>query len=339
MSWECVHSWAANRQLFAQTLLDEVRRIPGVRAVSTTSILPMAPGGDNDVDFAIEGRPPAPGNPPTGGWYRFVSPDYFATMGMRLVAGRFFTAEDRANSPGVVVVNETFARRFFGDESPIGRVLLLNDSRAEIVGIVGDVRQRGLSEKPVHEFFVPSTQNMNGTINLVVRTANNTDISAALRDVLRRIDPNLAPPELTPMQNVVDQTIALPRLYSAFFIFFAVVAVLLASVGIYGLTAFAVSQRKQEIGIRLAVGARDTQVVALVVRQAMTLAAAGVIIGLAAAAALARTLTRLLFEMSAADPTTFLAVPLVLGVVALAACWLPARRAARVDPLTALRSE
>ncbi|MGH7467009.1 MAG: ABC transporter permease [Longimicrobiales bacterium] len=330
----------ASVQQFVQTLLQETRRIPGVQAAATTSILPMN-GGDNDANFLVEGRPPAPDGRDPAAWYRFVSPDYFAVMQMRLVTGRFFTVDDHASSARVVMINETLARRHFAGENPVGKRLLLdgNAAPAEIVGVVGDIRQRGLDQPTVQEYFVPVTQNTNSAINLVIRGTREADFNAPVRTILRRIDPNLAPPTLTSMETIVGRTVALPRLYSAFFAFFAIVALLLAAVGIYGITAFAVTQRRQEIGVRLAVGARADQVVSMVVRQSMTLAITGMAIGLVAAALLSRVLSKLLFEMSARDLATFVSVPILLAMVALAACWLPARRAAGVDPLHALRRE
>jgi predicted permease len=332
---------AAAVDQFVQSMLAELRRVPGVQAAATTSILPMNPGGDNDSDFQVEGRPPAPDEGGIPGWYRYVSADYFAAMRMRLAAGRFFTTADRANSPRVVIINETLARRQFAGQNAIGRRLLLNGGTvpAEIVGVVGDVRQRGLDQPTVQEFFIPVTQDADNNINIVMRMAADTDPSASLRNVLRQLDPDLAPPTLTTMQAIVGGTVALPRLYSAFFAFFAIVALLLAAVGIYGLTSFAVTQRRQEIGVRLAVGARADQVVSMVVRQSMTLTIAGVAIGLVAAALLSGVLSRLLFEISARDLATFAGVPMLLAMVALAASWLPARKAARVDPLNALRRE
>jgi putative ABC transport system permease protein len=333
----------AEVRIFITSALERIRAIPGVVDVATTSILPMqAGGGDNDTGFLIEGRPLATDETAPGAWYRFVSPNYFTMMGMRMVAGRGFSADDRAGAPAVVVVNEAFQRRHFPGESALGKRLRFDTDAppAEIVGVVADTRQRGLGEAPVHEMFLPYTQSTDRGVNFMVRTAGKPlALANAVRDAIRELDPALPPPAFRALDDVVTETIALPRLYSAFFTFFAAVALLLAAVGVYGLTAYAVAQRRQEIGVRVALGARARDVVGLIVRQSMTLAAFGVAIGLAAVYALSRPLGQLLFEVSARDAATFAAVAGLLAAIVLVASWLPARRAARIDPAVAMRPE
>jgi putative ABC transport system permease protein len=319
---------------------ERVSVIPGVGEVAITSRLPMTEG-DTDMDFAIEGRVSGPDEHSTVTWYRMVSSNYFDVIGMRVVAGRGFTADDRAGGTYSVVVNEEFQRRHFPGGSAIGaRLAFGGEERAEIVGVVADTRHRGLGAAPIVEMFFTTAQVGTRAMTLVVRSERPVGaVGTSVRDAVRSIDPALPPPAFRPMEELVAQTIALPRLYSAFFTFFAAVALLLAGVGVYGLTAYTVGQRRQEIGIRMALGARTRDVIGMVIGQSMLLTAAGLGIGLLAAFALARPLATLLYETRAHDIATFMTVPTLIALISLVACWLPARRAARVQPLTALRSE
>ncbi|MBR9988581.1 MAG: ABC transporter permease [Gemmatimonadetes bacterium] len=325
---------------FIDQATEPVAAIPGVQEVAVTSRLPMTQG-DSDTGFEIEGRVLGPDENPGGSWYRMVSPNYFDVMGMRIVAGRSFTADDRAGGVNSIVVNEEFQRRHFPGGSAIGaRLGFGGEQRAEIVGVVADARDRGLGSAPIVEMFFTTAQVGTRSVTFVVRTERPASaVGTSVRDAVRTIDPALPPPAFRAMEERVAQTIALPRLYSAFFTFFAAVALLLAGVGVYGLTAYTVGQRRQEIGIRMALGARARDVVAMVVGQSMLLTAAGLGIGMLAALVLARPLAALLYETRAHDIVTFAAVPTLLAAIALVACWLPARRAARVQPLNALRSE
>jgi predicted permease len=335
--------YPGNDQLreFQVAARQRVAELPGVSDAATTSMLPMTQG-DSDMGFLIEGRPLGPDERSPGSWYRMVSPDFFDVMGMRLVAGRGFTADDRAGDDVTyaVVVNEEFQRRYFPAGAVGGRLLLGDEGpRAEIVGVVADTRHRGLGTSPITEMFMSNMQVASRNVTFVVRTERDAALTgAAVRDALRGIDPLLPPPAFRSMEQIVAQTIALPRLYSAFFAFFAAVSLLLAAVGVYGLTAYAVGQRRQEIGIRVALGARSGDVVRMVVGRSMRLTVAGLAIGLIAAFALARPLAVLLFELSPHDVMTFVAVPAILAAISFLASWLPARRAARIDPLEALRT-
>jgi predicted permease len=330
-------------RVFITSVLERVRAIPGVVDAATTSILPMqSGGGDNDTGFTIEGRPLAAGEAAPGAWYRFVSPNYFSMMGMRVIAGRGFSDADRSGAPPVVLLSEAFERRYFPGESAVGRRLRFGSETppAEIVGVIADTRQRGLGEPPIHQMFFPYTQSTDRSMNIMVRTAGEPlALANAVRDAVRELDPALPPPAFRALHDVVSETIALPRLYSAFFAFFAAIALVLAAVGIYGLTAYAVGQRRHEIGVRVALGARARDVVGMIVRQSMMLAAIGVALGLVTVYALSRPLAQLLFEVSARDSATFAAVAALLAAIALVASWLPARRAARIHPAVALRPE
>ena len=328
---------------FVSLALERVGSIPGVTAAATTSTLPMTEG-DTDLGFIIEGRPPGPDGRYPVSWYRMVSPGYFDAMRMRIVAGRGFTPDDRAGEgvPYSIVVNEEFQRRYFADGNALGARLLLGAEGppAVIVGVVADTRHRGLGSTPIIEMFMSTTQVGRRPVVFVARTDRDAALmGAAIRDAVRSIDPMLPPPAFRTMEQIVTQSIALPRLYSAFFAFFAAVSLLLAAVGVYGLTAYTVGQRRQEIGIRVALGARGSDVVRMVVQRSMLLTFTGLAIGLVAAFALARPLAVLLFELSPWDLPTFATIPALLAGVALIASWIPARRAARIDPLKALRSE
>jgi putative ABC transport system permease protein len=327
---------------FVDEAVERIAALPGVAGVATTSILPMTEG-DNDFGFEIVGRVVGPDEQGAASWFRRVSPSYFDVMGMRIIEGRGFTADDRAGDGATwaVVVNEQFVRRHFPGERAVGARLHFGQGQmAEIVGVLADVRHRGLGTEPIVELFMSTAQTPSRSFNIVARTGlGSAATGAAIRDVMRGLDRALPPPAFRAMDELVAQSIALPRLYSAFFAFFATVAVLLAGVGVYGLTAYTVGQRRQEIGIRVALGARAADVVRMVVQHAMLLTAAGLGIGLIAAFALARPLAVLLFEMGPYDVATFVGVPALLAAIALLASWLPARRAAQVDPLTALRPE
>jgi predicted permease len=328
---------------FLATARERVAALPGMSDVATTSSLPMTEG-DSDTGFLIEGRTLGADEQPPASWFRMVSPNFFDVMGMRIIAGRGFTADDRAGDDIVyaVVVNEEFQRRHFAGGSAVGERLRIGSDgpRAEIIGVVADTRHRGLGTSPVVEMFLTTSQVGNRDAVFVARTGLEAGAAAAaVRDAVRSIDPALPPPAFRDMEQLVAETIALPRLYSAFFTFFAAVSLLLAAVGVYGLTAYAVGQRRQEIGIRVALGARSNDVVRMVVGASLRLTLAGLAIGIIAAFALARPLAVLLFELSAHDIATFTIVPAILGIVALAASWVPARRAAHVDPLKALRAD
>lgn len=327
---------------FIAEVRERVVALPGITAVAITSSLPMNAGADSDFDFRVEGRVLGPDEQPPATWFRSVSPDWFELMGTPIVAGRDFNEDDRTGSDvWSVIINEEFRRRHFPDEDPVGRRLILGgEQSAEIVGVAANTRHRGLGSAPVVELFMTSMQFAGRDVIIVAHAATDpATAGAAVRDEIRRIDAALPPPAFRAVNEFVQQSIALPRLFSAFFTFFALVALLLAGVGVYGLTAYTVGQRRQEIGIRVALGARAADVIGMVLRQSMLLTAAGLAIGLIGAVALARPIAVLLFEMGPYDIVTFSAVSAMLVTITLIASWLPARGAASVDPLDALRSE
>jgi putative ABC transport system permease protein len=329
------------RLSFADRLLEEVRRQPGMQEAALTSFLPFATG---NMGFGIlmngqerEGR----GMPIAN--FRSVSPDYFGVMGIPLLKGREFSSADHERAPMVTVINETMAKRYWPNVDPLGQRIKETSNEAvwrEIVGIVGSVRHRARGEEPRPEMFVPWSQRPVATLNVAVRTqVEAASFGTALHRAMAAIDPNLPIFEVRTMEERLFESVALPRFRAALLGVFAALALVMAVVGLYAVMAFSVAQRTHELGIRVALGAERRDVIGLVLRQGVTLVGIGVALGLAGAWALTRVLTTLLYEVTPTDPLTFLSVPVLLIVVAILACWLPARHASRVDPITALRYE
>jgi putative ABC transport system permease protein len=336
---------------FYDRLLERVRALPGVISAAATSGLPLT-GWYGDTIFQIEGRPDNNGVvdqsiPPDrnayGHFYFWnVTPDYFNTMGISLRRGRALRPSDDANAPPVVVINETMARSFWPNESPLGKRIRLSqqDPWAEIIGVVRDVSLHQLNEETQPEAYYSQAQGPSRTMSLVVRTAADPlALAAAVRREAQALDDAAPVFGVGAAEQTLSRTVAQPRFNLILLGLFAVVALLLASVGIYGVLANAVRQRTHEMGVRLALGARPGAVFRLVIRQGMALAGVGIGIGLSGAFALTRYLESLLYEVKPADPLTFGGVTLLLLGVALLACWIPARRATKVDPMIALRCD
>lgn len=328
------------RRLF-EPVLEQVRALPGVRAAGMTSLLPIQRAWSN-LRYTVEGEPPPdPGETPSAE-RRASSPGYFSALEIPLLAGRDFTARDaEPGQPPVVIVNETLARRHFPEGSALGRRLLFAGGAATIVGVVGDVRQAGLDKVPLAELHVPYGRPWgdNGMV-LVLRTGGGPEgLTPALREVVRRLDSDVPVHRALTMEQVIEQSLGMRRLVLWLLGGFAVVALVLSSAGLYGVISYLVSQQTREIGIRMALGARSADVLWLVMGHGALLAGAGIGLGLAGALALARVLESQLYGVTAHDPLTFGGVAALLGAVALLACWLPARRATRVDPLLAIRSD
>jgi putative ABC transport system permease protein len=333
---------------FFERLQQNVRNLPGIKSVAVSNGLPL--GTVNHPTFLIEGRPMPENNKPNGQRYT-VSPDYFQTMGIALIKGRLFTAEDTRDSQQVIVIDEALAQKYFPNEDPIGKRLKHGPTTPslEIVGVVRHVEPYSLDgqSSDVAQFYTnfnqTSLQLLPGgvrRINVLVRTeAEPLSLVSAVRAQIAVLNKDQAVFNVRTMEQAVTQSIA-PRRFSMLLLtVFALVALALASLGIYGLLSYAVAQRTREIGVRMALGAQSGDVVKLVMGQGMKHALIGVAIGLVASLALTRTMKTLLFGVSATDPITFAAIALLLTVVALLACWIPARRATKVDPLIALRSE
>lgn len=323
--------------------LAEVAAVPGVESVAFTQTSPFRWGIPISLSpIPVAGALPSAGNLPQV-FYDSVSRDYFKTMGTPLRAGRWFNDSDAPTAKPVVVISESTARRFFGDENPIGRELTPNPSgptRFEIVGVVADIARTGLASETPLQVYRSMSQRPTAFATLMVRTTlSPASLAKAIQAALWRVDPDIPFSDILPMDRVVSRTVTQPRLYLTLFGVFAGLALTLAGVGLYGLIAYSVAQRTREFGIRSALGASATDVLRLVLREGGALIGLGLVLGLLGAFGAARLIQQLLFAHSAYDPFVFGGVLVLLGGVAFAACVIPARRASRVDPLVALRSE
>jgi putative ABC transport system permease protein len=323
-------------------LLARLRADPAVRSVELTDVRPLS-GGDQDVTVVPGGRAPSADGPPTV-WYRSVSPGYLSLLHMRLVAGRSFGVGDREGAPPVGIVNEEAARRFWPGENPIGRVLAIGSSpdaaRLMIVGVVRSARHDGPDQPYKAELFAPVAQYPTRAMTLVLEPARGLPaLASAYARALHEVDPLVPASAVQPIERFVGDAVALPRLYAILVGLFASAALLLAALGVYGVMAYAVTQRRREIGVRVALGADPAGIRRLVLASGARLAVVGLAIGLAAALALVRVIRSLLFGVTPFDAATLVAVPVVLGAVALVASWVPARRAMRLDPVGALRED
>jgi len=296
--------------------------------------------------FSIEGRPPRPRGQELDVHYQRVSPDYFRSIGVPLRRGRYLSRADRDTVARVALINEELARIEFGSEDPIGRRIRFAGSDATepwftIVGVVGTFRHYRLPNPMGPAIYMPQLASPSLTQTLTVRTQlpDPMTLAPAIRDVLARLDPNVPAYDVQSFEMVVSRSLWRQRLQGQVLGTFAGLALLLAAVGIYGVISYAVAQRTRELGVRMALGATRAQVMSLVLSQGAILAAAGVAIGVVGALALSRILASLLVGVSATDPTTFVGVPLVIALVAIVASLLPARRATRVDPVVAMRTE
>jgi len=333
---------ATQRSAFYTRLCQELAVVPGVVTSGVTQALPLGANGAQ-APIAIDGRPVPPIAERPIVSLGIVSPDYFRAMGIPLLQGRFFEEQDNATAPVTVLINQSFARRFFADENPIGKHVLTGGAQAqarEIVGVVGDVRQTVLNAAPEEAFYLSSNQRPQLAMAVVIRTEGPPrSVSSAVRARVLAIDRDQPIASLQTMDEVVAGSVSSQRFTSFLLGAFAAVALLLAAIGIYSVMAYTVSQRTGEIGLRLALGAQTGDVLKLIVRQGMTMTLIGVTAGLGASFALTRVMSSLLFNVSATDPITFIVVPVLLTGVALGACFVPARRATRVDPMVALRYE
>ena len=325
---------------FAQ-IVERIEALPGVEAAGLSFSLPLA-GGPPDTFFTIKGRVDGP-QPGYGADFDFCTPHYFRAMGIPLIRGRLFDERDVTSAARVTLINEALAREYFPNEDPLGQHFTEENNTWEIVGIVGDVRLRGLADKVRPLFYRPQSFGSaywNILANLVVRTAPAPGGRAEnIRQAILGLDPDQPVANVRTMEDVIAASVAQRRFILMLLGVFAGAALLLAAIGLYGVIAYAVSQRTREIGLRMALGATRSDVLGLVLRQGMKLAATGILLGVIGALGLTRVLVNLLYEIKPTDPLTFVGVSLVLLVVALLASWLPARRAAKVDPMEALRYE
>jgi putative ABC transport system permease protein len=334
-------------QRFFDELFAQLRSSPDVRAVTATSALPFS-GQGTSRSFVIDGRPPMRPNESTEEQIRIVTDGFFAAMHIPVVKGREFTARDSLASARVLVINEALARKHFPTENPIGkRIAFTTDSPRwyEIVGIAGNIKHQGLDARDRPELYVPYRQPLfdSWTVRpmyVVVRTAGEPLAAAtAIRHEINRLDPDQPISNVRTMDERIARSLGGRRFNMVMLGLFAGLALTLAAVGIYGIVAYSVTERTHEIGVRVALGAQRRDVIAMVVRHGMIMSLVGTCVGLAAAFAIVRVMSGLLYGVSAADPMTFLAIPVLLLAVALAACYIPARRATLVDPMIALRNE
>ena len=335
---------AAQQVNFLQNLLQRVSTLPGVEAAGVVNPLPLN-GNFDAYTFEISGRAPAaPGERP-GADRRVVSADYFRAMNIPVRQGRAFSERDVRDAPAVVVINDTFARSHFPGMEPLGQRIVFTDapnaSPREVVGVVADVRHAGLDEPAGLEYYVPYNQAPATRVTLVARTTSSdpASIMPALRGAIRELDKDLPLWNVRTMNTLLSESVARRRFNMTLLGIFALVALLLASLGIYGVMSYLVTQRTHEIGIRLALGAQPADVLKMVLKQGMLLVGVGVALGLVCAFVLTRSMSSLLYGVSASDPRTFGVITFILVLVAFAANYIPARRATKVDPMVALRYE
>lgn len=335
---------------FFNDLRNRVAALPGVESAAFSNGMPLAQTAD--TSFAIVGRPkPEPGQQPQTMLY-FTSPDYLRTMGIRLIKGRFFTTQDTQGSPLVAVIDEAFARQQFPDEEPLGQRIAGDGKEnpdAEIVGVVGHVKHFGLDaeERVQPQLYVSYNQAPDAAFgflaartNLIIRTtADPLTLISAVRREVQALDPNQPVYNVSTMEQTLDQSLVTQRLSMTLLTVLAALALILASVGIYGVMSYTVTQRSHEIGIRMAIGAQPRDVFKMMIGRGMILALMGVAFGLLGAFALTRLMATMLFGVAPTDPITFVSIGALLIGVALVACYMPSRRATKVDPLVALRYE
>jgi putative ABC transport system permease protein len=333
--------WSA----FYQEVFRRIQALPGVESVGATSALPVE-GSAWVSNFSVPGQTYSNNSERPYADYRVVSNNYFQMMDIPLLKGRYFTESDTKASRPVAIINETLARRYYPGQDPVGKQIMIDafsrglPSGRVIVGVVRDVKQSDLSVPSNAEMYEPLLQKPFPLMTLAVRTKGKpTDVAVEIRKAIHSVDPNQPVAHVISMDQIVDRSEGQPRFRAVVLSLFAVLALIMAAVGIYGVIAYSVTRRTHEIGVRMALGAQKSDVLKLVVWQGMVLAVVGVGIGIIAALGLTRLISSLLYDVKPTDAATFIFVSLVLTGMALLACCIPARRAARVDPMVALRYE
>jgi putative ABC transport system permease protein len=329
--------------VFFDQLFERVRAVPGVLAVGGIDPLPLS-GSNETTGFVVEGGPSLPPSERPEVGSRVITPDYFRTMRIPLLKGRSFTEGDREDTPHALIVNEALAHRYWPNEEAMGKRLGFDEADKqvwwEIVGISGNVKHERLDREAKPEVYFSYRQYPRNFMSLVVRTAADpSSLSGAIRSQVLAIDRDQPVFDIKTMDERLSKSVAQSRFIMLMLAIFSVLALVLSAVGVYGVMAYTVSQRTHEIGIRIALGAQRSDVLRLVLGQGMILTLAGVAVGLAASLALTRVMRSLLYGVSSTDPLTFIAVAAILVAVALLACYIPARRAMKVDPMEALRYE
>ncbi|MEK6321117.1 MAG: ABC transporter permease [Acidobacteriota bacterium] len=332
----------ANGRSFFKQIVERVKALPGVEAATIAGPLPLD-AYNNGARLTVEGAMPRYENERNSASYSVVGHDYFQTMNTPIVEGRGFSEHDDQNAPSVVVVNETLARRFWPNESPLGKRLQLGSAKnpfREVVGVARDGKYFLLGEPPTEYMFVPHSQNYDGKMTLIARTSGEPqNLAEALRQEVANLDSELPVYGVKTMPKFLDRILSGPKSIAALATIFGLIALLMAAVGLYGVMSYSVAQRTREVGIRMALGARRGAVLRLVLKEGLLLVCTGIGMGLVAAAAVSRLLGSFLYGISPTDALTFVTIPFVLAVVALVASYVPARRATNVDPMIALRYE
>jgi putative ABC transport system permease protein len=328
------------RTSFFKQLQTRVRGLAGVESVGLITELPLS-GQPNDIPYSVEGRAPASADQTFDDDFRRVNTEYFSALRIPILRGRNFTEQEVEKSAHVVMISDLLAQQVFPNEEPIGHRLVMgigSEKPFEIIGIVGDIRHRALENQPSPAMYMPTYAN--NWMNLVIRTQGDpVNLAAAVRREVKAIEPEQPVAAVRTMEDWLSTAVSAPRYRTSLLALFALIALILASTGIYGVMSYSVTQRTHELGVRMALGARPFDVLKMVVRQGMTLVVIGTVIGLVGAFALTRVVSSLLFEVTPKDPLTFVTVSVFLLLAALVACYLPARRATKVDPLVALRYE
>lgn len=327
---------------FFEQVLAAAREAPGVDSAAMVRPMPLRADtfAGESFAFSIAGRPDLPEGEELRAVLRFVSPGYFQTMGIPLLSGRDFTSRDTRESPYVFLINQTAAERYWPDEAPVGQSIQLGGGSAEIVGVVGDVRQVSLAQEPTPAVYAVFTQISRVGMTLVLRT-NGDPLGAisTVQSAIWDVDPDQPITEIAAMEEIIRSSVSQSRFSMTLLGVFAALALALAAVGIYGVISYSVSQQTHEIGLRMALGAEARDVLGLVLRHGMVLAMVGILVGLVGAFLVTRLMESLLFEVAAIDVATFVSVAALLALVALAATAVPALRATRVDPMVSLRHE
>jgi putative ABC transport system permease protein len=328
---------------FYRPMLERVRALPGVRSAAVISMLPVQSSGTSG-SYAVEGRPPVPTPQMPMAEIRLASPGFFRSLGIPLLRGRDFDERDGDGKPSKIIVNDVLARKEFPGQNPLGQRIFYDGYSLEIIGVVGDVHQAGLDQAPLAEIYKPYTDtqyaDLLSDMSLVEKTSGDPGAMAGdVQRAVHAVDPGVPLYAVLTMDQVISDSLASRRLMLWLLGLFAGIALILSAAGLYGVISYLVAQRTREIGMRMALGAQARDVLRLIMGQGAGLTAAGIVLGLLGALAATRVLENLLYGVSARDPLTFAGIAVLLALVALAATWLPARRAARVDPMVAIRNE